>query len=42
LPVFLTGGDAEILAKSLRFTCWEIKADLVLNGFGIALAADSL
>jgi type III pantothenate kinase len=42
LPVFLTGGDAEILAKSLRFTCWEIKADLVLNGFDIALAADSL
>lgn len=41
LSVFLAGGDAETLAKSLRFASWEIKADLVLNGFSIALAADS-
>ena len=41
LSVFLAGGDAETLAKSLRFVGWEIKSDLVLNGFCIALAADS-
>lgn len=41
LSVFLAGGDAETLAKSLRFTGWEVKSDLVLNGFSIALAADS-
>ena len=41
LSVFLAGGGAETLAKSLRFANWEIRSDLVLDGFSIALAADS-